>query len=245
MREDRDDEENLLTAAMRAAFVPVELRPGFAERVTRAWMTERSAAVRTRLWRGFPLVLGTLTVAIAAAAWLWLSATKVASPVRPAPLPAAAPSHAPRSPDRPAKESDVETLPTPDALYAAADKRVGAQRWADARRLYEAFIDRYPTDRRAARAEYEIGDAYAAERRFKEAIGAYTKVIDRFPESDVAADAMYKTGVAFYALKYCSDAKSYFQELLARYPGTSWKSDAARRLVDLGHERGDRAVCRD
>jgi tol-pal system protein YbgF len=134
---------------------------------------------------------------------------------------------------------------TPDALYAAADKAVGAQQWADARRLYDAFVEKYPSDRRAARAHYEIGDAYAAEKRFAEAIGEYTKAIENFPGSDAAPDAMYKSGLAFYALKHCSDAKVYFQELLKRYPLTSWKKDAEQRLRDLARVQSDKAICHD
>jgi tol-pal system protein YbgF len=132
---------------------------------------------------------------------------------------------------------------TPDALLADADKRLQAQQWTDARREYEAFVNRYPTDPRAARAQYNIGEAYAGEKRFANAIGAYTKVVDNFPKSDVAPDAMYKNGVAFYALKYCGDAKVYFQELLKRYPRTSWKKDAGEQLKKLTRDQKNKAVC--
>jgi tol-pal system protein YbgF len=132
---------------------------------------------------------------------------------------------------------------TPDALYAEADKRLAAQQWTDARRLYEAFVNRYPTDARASRAQYDIGEAYTGEKRFANAIGAYTKVVDNFPKSDVVPDAMYKNGLAFYALKYCGDAKVYFQELLKRYPRTSWKRDANEQLHKLSRDLKNKAVC--
>jgi tol-pal system protein YbgF len=132
---------------------------------------------------------------------------------------------------------------TPDALYAEADKRLAAQQWTDARRLYEGFVNRYPNDPRAARAQFDIGEAYAGEKRFANAIGAYTKVVDNFPKSEVVPDAMYKNGLAFYALKYCGDAKVYFQELLKRYPRTSWKKDAAEQLHKLGRDQKNKAVC--
>ena len=132
---------------------------------------------------------------------------------------------------------------TPDALLADADKRLQAQQWVDARREYEAFINRYPTDPRAPRAQYNIGEAYTGEKRFANAIAAYTKVVDNFPKSDVVPDAMYKNGVAFYALKYCGDAKVYFQELLKRYPRTSWKKDAAEQLHKLGRDQKNKSVC--
>ena len=84
---------------------------------------------------------------------------------------------------------------TPDALFAEADKRLAAAAVADARRLFEAFVNRYPQRRaRGASAQYNIGEAYAGEKRYANAIGAYTKVVDNFPKSDVVPDAMYKNG---------------------------------------------------
>ncbi len=132
---------------------------------------------------------------------------------------------------------------TPDALYSEGEKRIAAQQWAEARRLYEAFVNRYPQDPRAARAQYNIGEAYFGEKRYANAIGAYTKVNDNFSKSDVVPDAMYKNGLAFHALKYCSDAKVYFQELLKRYPKTQWKKDAADELKKLVRDAKNRAVC--
>ena len=132
---------------------------------------------------------------------------------------------------------------TPDALYAEGEKRLAAQQWQDARRLFEGFANRYPQDPRAARAQYNIGEAYAGEKRYANAIGAYTKVVDNFPKSDVVPDAMYKNGLAFYALKYCGDAKVYFQELLKRYPRTNWKKDATEELKKLVHDQKNKAVC--
>jgi tol-pal system protein YbgF len=132
---------------------------------------------------------------------------------------------------------------TADGLYAEAEKRLQAQQWQDARRLYEAFVNRYPSDPRAARAQYDIGEAYAGEKRFANAINAYSKVVDNFPKSDVVPDAMYKNGVAFYALKYCGDAKVYFQELLKRYPRTAWKKDANEELKKLTRDLKNKTLC--
>jgi tol-pal system protein YbgF len=132
---------------------------------------------------------------------------------------------------------------TPDALYAEADKRLKASEWQEARRLFEGFVNRYPQDPRAARAQYSIGEAYAGEKRYANAIGAYTKVVDNFPKSEVVPDAMYKNGLAFYTLKYCGDAKVYFQELIKRYPRTSWKREAAEQLKKLSHDQKNKSVC--
>ncbi len=132
---------------------------------------------------------------------------------------------------------------TPDALFAEAEKRQQAQQWPEARRLFEAFVNRYPTDPRAARAQYDIGESYNAEKRVANAMGAYTKVVDNFPKSDVVPDAMYKNALGFYTLKYCGDAKIWLQELLKRYPRTSWKRDAQEQLKKITHDLKNKAVC--
>ena len=132
---------------------------------------------------------------------------------------------------------------TPEGVYGEADKRLASGQWVDARRLFEAFVNRYPADARAPKAQFQIGEAYLNEKRFANAIGAYTKVIDNFPKSEIVPDAMYKNGVAFHALKYCSDAKVYFQELLKRYPKTTWKGAANDELKRLLKEIKDKAAC--
>jgi tol-pal system protein YbgF len=132
---------------------------------------------------------------------------------------------------------------TADGLFAEAEKRLQAQQYQEARRLFDAFVTRYASDARAPRAQYNVGEAYWAEKRYSNAIGAYTKVYENFPKSDVVPDAMYKNGMAFYALKYCKDAKVYFSELLKRYPRTTWKKDANEELKKLNRDLKNPNVC--
>ncbi len=142
--------------------------------------------------------------------------------------------------------TSAKTPPLPDtadAVWTEADKRYTAAQWVDARRLYDAFINRYAQDPRASKAQFNIGESYMAEKRYSNAIGAYTKVVDNFPKSEIVPDAMYKNGLAFYALKYCGDAKVYFQELLKRYPKTNWKKDAAEQLRSLQKDAKNKALC--
>jgi tol-pal system protein YbgF len=142
--------------------------------------------------------------------------------------------------------TSAKTPPMPetaDGVFSEGEKRLQAQQFADARRLFEGFVNRYPTDGRAAKAQFDIGEAYMGEKRYANAIGAYTKVVDNFPKADVVPDAMFKNGEAFYALKYCSDAKVYFQELLKRYPKTNWKKDANDELKKLQRDQKNKAAC--
>lgn len=130
-----------------------------------------------------------------------------------------------------------------DGVYTQAQQRFNDKSWVDARRLWEAFLARYPQDARAPKAQFMIGESYLAETRYANAIGAFTKLIDNFPKSELVPDAMYKNGTAFYALKYCGDARIYFQELLRRYPKTEWKRDANEQLKKLQRDLKNKAVC--
>jgi tol-pal system protein YbgF len=140
----------------------------------------------------------------------------------------------------------AKTPPIPenaDAVMQEADKRLAEKQYVDARRLYEAFVNRYPKDSRAPKAQFDIGEAYYAENRYANAIGAYTKVIDNWPKSNVVPDAMYKNGISFFALKYCSDARVYFQELIKRYPHTSFKKEAQEQLHKLSKSMKNKSMC--
>ena len=132
---------------------------------------------------------------------------------------------------------------SPDGVFAEAQKRMEGKQWNDARRLFDAFIARYPGDQRAATAQFLIGYAYLNDGKHANAIGAFSKVIDNFPKSEIVPDAMYKSGTAFYALKYCGDARIYFQELLRRYPKTEWKKDANEQLRKLQKELKNKELC--
>lgn len=143
-----------------------------------------------------------------------------------------------------ANASKAPPIPeTPDAVFADAEKKLAAQQWLEARRLFDAFVNRYPTDARAGKAQFNIGEAYAGEKRLQNAIVAYEKVVTSFPKSDVAPEAMYKNGLLYFQLKYCTDARTYFMELLRRYPKTTFKKEANEQLKNLQRDAKNKNIC--
>lgn len=120
MSRDRDDEEKFLTDKMRAAS-PVHMLPAdFAQRVTRAWLAERTHSAAKRRWPALPLVLATVTVAVGAIVLLWLGA---------APRPSANQRNAPTRAEAPRAETKLganaggpESVPPP-SLPAAAPRK--------------------------------------------------------------------------------------------------------------------------
>ena len=140
MSRDRDDEEKFLTDKMRAASPLHRLPADFAQRVTRAWLAERTHSAAKRRWPGIPLVLATVTVALGAIVLLWLGAgprpfanqrndsTRTEAPkaetklgansvspesVPPPSLPAAAPRE--RPPYQPVSEENIKKMPDIDS----------------------------------------------------------------------------------------------------------------------------------
>ena len=138
----------------------------------------------------------------------------------------------------------TQPLPdNPEGLFAEAQKRLDARQWNDARRVLDAFVNRYPTDARAAKAQYLIGEAYLGESKHANAIAAFTKVIDNFPKAEDVETAMFKNGQSFYALKYCNEAKTYYQELLRRYPKTKYKNEATEQIKEVTKQAKNKALC--
>jgi tol-pal system protein YbgF len=131
----------------------------------------------------------------------------------------------------------------PEAMFAEAQRKFVAGQWNDSRRVFDAFVNRYPNDQRASKAQFLIGDAYFSEGKFANAIGAFTKVIDNFPKSEDVEAAMFKNGKAFFSLRYCSEAKTYFQELIRRYPKTTFKTDASEQIKELTKQAKNKTAC--
>lgn len=134
---------------------------------------------------------------------------------------------------------------TADGVFAEGQRRFEAKEWNDARRLYTAFIDRYPRDARAPAAQFYIGESYFSEQKYPNAIGAFTKVVDNYPKAKEVQDAMFRNGQAFKALRYCGDARIYFQELLRRYPHTTWKKQTNDELNKLKADLKNKDLCKE
>lgn len=132
---------------------------------------------------------------------------------------------------------------SPDALYSEAQRLLSGKQWDDARRMLEAFVSRFADDRRAARAQLDIGETFMNQGKYKNAASAYLRVVDNFPKSEEVEAALYKNGETFFALKRCSDALVYFRELLKRYPKSSFKSDANDQMKEIAKKQREPGAC--
>lgn len=131
----------------------------------------------------------------------------------------------------------------PDGLFAEAQHKYDARQFNEARRVFEAFLNRYPNDARAAKAQINIGESYFQEAKYANALVAFRKVIDVFPKSEEVETALFKSGQAFFMIKRCTEARTFFQELLRLYPKTRLKSDANEQIKEIGRLAKNKASC--
>ncbi len=106
-----------------------------------------------------------------------------------------------------------------------------------ARQLYGEFVNKWPTDPRAADAHFRLGELWFGDKRYREAILEYGKVAQDFPRSDKAPDALFRTGESMLALNLRGDARKLFEEVQKRYPGTTAARRARARISELSKRR--------
>lgn len=131
----------------------------------------------------------------------------------------------------------------PDGLFAAAQSKLDARQYSEARRIFDAFLSRFPTEARAARAQFGIGESYFQEAKYANALNALRKVIFDFPKAEEVEMAYFKSGQAFFLIKRCSDARTFFQEFLRRYPKSRMKGDANEQLKEIARLANNKAAC--
>ncbi len=138
----------------------------------------------------------------------------------------------------------AQALPAdPDSLFAEGQRAIEAGRFDDARKMLRSFTETYAKDRRAADAQYLLGESYARQGKHAPAIGEYQKVIDRYARSPVLEDAMFKIGLSFLELKYCGDARTFLSETLKRYPHGKHERAIRAKLQEVERNARNKRFC--
>ncbi|TBR13753.1 MAG: tol-pal system protein YbgF [Lysobacter sp.] len=155
------------------------------------------------------------------------------APVLPPPADAAAATPPVRAAARataPAAPTAGSATPTGAELaaYNVAFDALKMGRYADASRLFTAFLDGYPGGVYTPNAFYWLGESYYATRNYALALQQFEQLLDRFPTHDKAAGALLKIGLTHLGLQQEDAARAAFAGVVSRYPGT----DAARSAND-------------
>jgi TolA-binding protein len=99
------------------------------------------------------------------------------------------------------------------------------------------LLRRFPTDARAADAEYFIGEAWAAEQRPDSAAAAYRRVTQRHATSPRAASSWYKLGLIALAAGRTEEARTAFTRVTTQFASSAEAALARERLRSLPRGR--------
>ena len=130
-----------------------------------------------------------------------------------------------------------------DDVWKEAQARLASGDRDEARRFLRSFVQRFPSDPRAATAQLQIGISYIQELKHTNAVGEFSNLIQRFPRAPEVAEAMYQMAESFIALKFCGDAKATLQDMVKRYPRHPRVAKAKARLRDLRKISRNKNLC--
>jgi tol-pal system protein YbgF len=151
--------------------------------------------------------------------------------------------------EQPAAAGDAPTAPQPGAAGAAAaaapasDAEARAYEAAQGQRKignyqgaiagFRNFIDQYPKNPLAHRAQYWIGDSYYNLRDFKNAIASQQRLIAAYPDSASVPDALLNIASSQTEMGDAAGARRTLDKLVGRYPASEAAEKARRRLATL------------
>ncbi len=120
-----------------------------------------------------------------------------------------------------------QTYSRAEELFAAADYKGAVS-------AYTAFLKRFPNSHLAAKAQYELGNAYYMLGDYKNALKNQSAVVRRYPKNPVTPDAMLNMASCQIGLKDIASAKKTLSELVRKYPRSEAAKGAKERLAQLG-----------
>ena len=102
-----------------------------------------------------------------------------------------------------------------------------------ARKGFEAFVAKYPRDKRVADAYFFTGETYFAQSQWVSAALEYQKVLQDHARSPRAGDAAYRTGEAFARMGRCKEARLFFDTVVKDFSSSKFAGQARERLKTM------------
>ena len=111
----------------------------------------------------------------------------------------------------PAPAATDEAVPTPvmtgpDARYKAAFALVEAKKWGEAEPALQAFIDKYPKDKRVSGARYWLGRTAYAQGQFDTSARTHFANYKADPKGERAQESLFWVGQSLMRLKKAKEA---------------------------------------
>jgi TolA-binding protein len=113
------------------------------------------------------------------------------------------------------------------------------KKYDDARQWYSRVIEDHNGET-AARAQFQIGQAYFAEKKFEPALKELLKVDIIYQAPRWASLALYEAGRVAEAMNKPDDARQYYTQVSTKFPDSNAAAMAKKRLTALGGALGAR-----
>jgi tol-pal system protein YbgF len=143
----------------------------------------------------------------------------------------------PRDAAAPAGGTGLTTLPptaTPRDEFDLGIGYIQRKDYALAEETMRNFVQKYPSDRLVADAQYWLGESMFQRQRYRDAAEAFLNVTTKFETSAKAPDALLRLGQSLAALKEKEAACAAFGEVARKYPRAS---AGVRQGVDREQKR--------
>lgn len=126
--------------------------------------------------------------------------------------------------------------PQANALYERAFGQLKAGRFTESARLFEDFVQQYPTHELTDNSYYWLGESHYVSRNYPLALAAFQSLEEKFPLSNKLADALLKIGYTYHELEDYTQAQSALNKVVGSFSGTSVARLAENRLNLLRRE---------
>ncbi len=122
---------------------------------------------------------------------------------------------------------------TPELEYKHAFQLFSSGKYEEARKAFEAFMNKYPDSKLAGNAQFWIGECYYKQKKYQEAIDAYQTVLDKYSNGNKVKDSMLKQGMAFARIGDTTAARILFSRLIKNFPDSNQAMIARKKLEKL------------
>ena len=165
-------------------------------------------------------------------------AEQAPAPAVPAPS-AANPAAAEKPPTVRGDAGAVAAAGDERSAYNVAFDALKAGKYDESARLFQGFLEQYPSGVYAPNALYWLGESYYVTQNYALAADQFRALLAQYPTHDKASGALLKIGLCDYGLGKLPEAERTLGEVIAKYPGTDVARTADDRLraIQLGRLR--------
>ena len=115
--------------------------------------------------------------------------------------------------------------------YQQAYEALRSGQNAMAVKLFESFLQDFPSGQFADNAQYWLAEAYKVNREIDKSRSAFIKVLTQYPQSAKVPDALLKLGYIEFELQNIPKSREYLTQVVNAFPGTPAANLAAKKLA--------------